>query len=205
MAASLHGSPGRFSETNDTSPAGPRSQEVPGTHSPGAERAEHDIGPEERRGDSSGLPSAARLRGTRYAAGMVSISLAVRAALVGSLLAVAIVVSSCGSSQADGEVVVVPPREAVELIASRQYVVLDLRSAEAFEAGHVRGAVNLPAQAAEFDERLRSLDREGKYLLYSRDGESAERVADLMAAEGFEVVVDAGAFGLLAIAGAPLT
>jgi rhodanese-related sulfurtransferase len=135
---------------------------------------------------------------------MTSISLALRAALAGPLLVMALVMTSCGSSEADGEVDVVPPREAVALIASGDYVVVDVRSAEAFEAGHVRGAVSLPFQAPRFRQRLDQLDRDDKYLVYSRSGEKAQQVAERMAAEGFEGVVDAGAFGLLAIAGAPL-
>jgi rhodanese-related sulfurtransferase len=135
---------------------------------------------------------------------MTSISVALRAALVGPLLVMALVMTSCGSSEADGEVDVVRPREAVELIASGDYTVLDLRSAEAFEAGHVRGALSLPFHAPDFLTRLRELDRDDRYLVYSRSGESADEVADRMAGEGFEGIVDAGAFGLLAIAGAPL-
>jgi rhodanese-related sulfurtransferase len=135
---------------------------------------------------------------------MTSISVALRAAMAGPLLVGALVMTSCGSSEADGEVSVVPPREAVELIGSGDYTVLDLRSSAAFEAGHVRGALHLPFHAPGFITRLRELDRNDSYLVYSRSGESADEVADRMAAEGFEGIVDAGAFGLLAIAGAPL-
>ncbi|HEU4512695.1 MAG TPA: rhodanese-like domain-containing protein [Nocardioidaceae bacterium] len=136
---------------------------------------------------------------------MTSISVALRVALAGPLLVMALVMTSCGSSEADGEVDVVPPREAVELMASGDYTVLDVRSREAFEAGHVRGAVSLPVEGPGFRARLHQLDRDERYLVYSRSGESAEQVAERMVAEGFEDVVDAGAFGLLAIAGAPLT
>lgn len=135
---------------------------------------------------------------------MTPIPMALRAALAGPLLVMALVMTSCGSSEADGEVDVVPPREAVELIGSADYTVLDVRSAEAFRTGHVRGAVSLPFQAPQFGERLRRLDRDAKYLVYSRSGDRAAQVAERMVADGFEDVVDAGAFGLLAIAGAPL-
>lgn len=135
---------------------------------------------------------------------MFSNRLALRAATTALLLGPVLVVTSCGSSEADGEVRVVPPRDAVALIETGEYVVLDLRRRPAFEAGHVRGAVSLPARAATFERRLEALDPDGKYLLYSRDGEAAQEVAERLVADGFEDVVDGGAFGLLAIAGAPL-
>jgi rhodanese-related sulfurtransferase len=135
---------------------------------------------------------------------VTSISKTLRAALVGVVLVMALVATSCGSSEADGEVEVAPPREAVELIDSGDYVVLDVRTVEAFEAGHVAGAVSLPYRTPGFDTRLRELDRDERYLVYSRSGEAASEVTERMVAEGFEGVVDAGSFGLLAIAGAPL-
>lgn len=135
---------------------------------------------------------------------MTSTPVALRTALTGTLLVVVLVASSCGSSQADGEVSVLPPRDAAVLAEAGEHTVVDLRSRRAFLAGHVRGAVNLPVRAPDFEERLLALSRDGKYLLYSRDGEDADRVAETMAAEGFETVVDGGAFGLLAIAGAPV-
>lgn len=135
---------------------------------------------------------------------MTSTPVALRAALTGTLLVVVLVASSCGSSQADGEVSVLPPRDAAVLADAGEHTVLDLRTRRAFLAGHVRGAVNLPVREPDFEERLLALSRDGKYLLYSRDGEDADQVAQTMAAEGFETVVDGGAFGLLAIAGAPV-
>ncbi len=135
---------------------------------------------------------------------MASTTVTLRAALAGTVAVPALVISSCGSSQADGEVSVLAPRDAVALIASGQHTVVDLRSGRAYRAGHVRGAVNLPVRAPDFAQRLRELPRDTGFLLYSRNGDDADRVADRMAAEGFETVVDAGAFGLLAIAGAPV-
>lgn len=40
--------------------------------------------------------------------------------------------------------------------------------------------------------------------MYARQDERTGEVADRMVAEGFATVVDAGAFGLLALAGAPV-
>ncbi len=135
---------------------------------------------------------------------MTSISLALRAALVAPLLVMALVVTSCGLSEADGEVDVVAPRRAVELIVSGDYIVLDVRSSAAFRSGHVRGAVSMPFEAPGFRDRIRRLDRQESYLVYSRRGVAAQRVTERMVVDGFDRVVDAGAYGLLVIAGAPL-
>ena len=70
--------------------------------------------------------------------------------------------------------------------------------------GHVVGAVSLPLSAPDFEERQLTLDRNERYLVYARQDERTGEVADRMVAEGFATVVDAGAFGLLALAGAPV-
>jgi len=127
-----------------------------------------------------------------------------RATLLGALLVLGAVASSCSSSEADGQVLQVRPQRAVELISSGDYVVLDLRPVPAYEAGHVAEAVHVPFREADFEQRLEDLDAETDYLVYSRSGEVSARAADVMVANGFDKVVDAGAFGTLAIAGAPI-
>lgn len=130
---------------------------------------------------------------------------AMRTALTGALLALVLVATSCAtSSEADGKVTVAGPREAVSLIATGDYLVFDLRSPEAYAAGHVKGARSLPFHAGDFADELNRLDVNAKYLLYARDPEVADRASDVMASLDFEHVVDAGSFGLLALAGAPL-
>ena len=132
-------------------------------------------------------------------------AVAVRTVLTGALLALVLVATSCAtSSEAEGKVVVAGAREAVTLIATGEYVVLDLRSAEAYAAGHVKSARSLPFNTGEFADELGELDRDARYVVYARDPEVADRAADVMVSLDFAHVVDAGSFGLLALAVAPV-
>jgi phage shock protein E len=136
---------------------------------------------------------------------MTSSAVTVRTVLVVVLLALVLVVTSCAtSSEADGKVTVVRPDAAVTLVESGDHVVLDLRRPVAFEAAHVVGAVNVPFSDGEFAEDLLDLDPDERYLVYARRPADAADAADRMVALGFSDVVDGGAFGLLAIAGAEL-
>src|SRR5258708_7517544 len=45
-------------------------------------------------------------------------------------------------------------------------VVLDVRSAEEFAAGHVPGAVNLPINDPQFKKKVDGLDKEKTYLVH---------------------------------------
>jgi len=124
-----------------------------------------------------------------------------RAVMAFAALLVVFVITSCGTSQANGSVVKVGARSAVELIEAGDHVVLDVRSPEAFAAGHVRGAVNLHARAGDFEDRVEELEGT-TYLVYAQTAERSATVADVMVGLGIERVLDAGSFGMLAIAGA---
>jgi phage shock protein E len=129
----------------------------------------------------------------------------VRLAVLVLATALAVIgIASCSTSEANGTVVRVTPREAVGLIEDGRHTVIDLRSPEAFAAGHVAGATNLDASAPDFEDQVAELDADVAYLVYARTDDVAAPAADTMVRLGVERVVDAGAFGLLAIAGAEL-
>lgn len=127
-----------------------------------------------------------------------------RAALLVAVVLVTLGISSCGSSEATGTVEGVRPAEAARLIAEGGHTVVDLRPPGDFAAGHVAGAVNIDASAADFEERVAELDEQVTYLVYARTRADSAPAADAMVRLGVERVVDAGAFGMLALAGVEL-
>lgn len=49
-------------------------------------------------------------------------------------------------------------------------MVLDVRTAKEYDAGHIREAVLLDYYSRDFVDRLKALDREKTYLIYCRSG-----------------------------------
>ena len=81
--------------------------------------------------------------------------------------------------------------------------VIDVRTPEEFDAGHLVGAVNVDVQAADFHERVQGLEKSDSYVLYCRSGSRAGAAADMMLDMGFTDVVNAGGFDTLRTAGLP--
>lgn len=79
--------------------------------------------------------------------------------------------------------------------------ILDVRTPGEFAAGHLRGAVNLDVQSADFARRADSLTRGTAYVTYCRSGARSERAARQLAAMGHAPVANAGGFDALARAG----
>ncbi len=77
-----------------------------------------------------------------------------------------------------------------ELDASSGRVVIDVRTAEEFDEGRIRGAVLLDFRSAEFDRGLQQLDPNDKFAIYCRSGNRSGQAADAMRALGFGDVVD---------------
>lgn len=101
---------------------------------------------------------------------------------------------------------VVEGRKLLEANAGNAaFVVLDVRSAGEFAAGHLPGAVNVSIHEPDFADRIGRLDRTATYLLYCRTQNRSGAAANLMRRLGFErVTVMHGGFADWTRRGFPL-
>ena len=117
-------------------------------------------------------------------------------------LAMALMLAACGApaDEASG-VRTVAAAEAVEQLGGR--TIIDVRTPAETATGMLDGAVNIDIGAADFRDRIASLDRDGSYLLYCRTGNRSAQAASVMRDLGFTDVIDGGGFDSLVAAGAP--
>ena len=57
-----------------------------------------------------------------------------------------------------------------KLRANKTNVVLDVRTAKEYEAGHMPGAINIDVNAADFEQKVRKLDPSKTYLVHCAAG-----------------------------------
>jgi len=60
--------------------------------------------------------------------------------------------------------------EFAKMAADKRNVILDVRTAKEFEAGHIAGAVNLDVLASDFESRAAALDKGKTYLVHCASG-----------------------------------
>ena len=85
-------------------------------------------------------------------------------------------------------------------------VILDVRTPEEFDAGHLDGAIMLDFYEPDFADRLAELDPDVPYLLYCRSGNRSGQTAAILKDLGFSDVADVdGGVVAWADAGLPLT
>ena len=109
--------------------------------------------------------------------------------IIGITLVCAVGASSCSSSSSTDA----PDTSVsnIELVPASR--VIDVRTAEEFAEGHVKGARNLDIQNGDFEKALANLDKEASYSVYCRSGNRSAAAVEKMRNEGFTNVVDLGA------------
>ena len=68
--------------------------------------------------------------------------------------------------------------EFAHMADDKQNVILDVRTPEEFQAGHIRGAVNLDVSASDFQAKAVLLDRSKIYLVHCASGVRSARACD---------------------------
>lgn len=87
---------------------------------------------------------------------------------------------------------VVSAQEAAAIQASPpgDLVILDVRTLEEFDEGHLDGATMIDFYRADFAEQIEGLDKDVPYLLYCRSGNRSGQTRALMEELGFTDVAD---------------
>ena len=80
--------------------------------------------------------------------------------------------------------------EFEKLWQAKTNVVLDVRTAKEFTAGHIPGATNLDINSADFDEKLAKLDKTKVYLVHCAAGGRSARACEKMKRAGFQSLTD---------------
>lgn len=65
---------------------------------------------------------------------------------------------------------VVTPEEAAKLIAEKKATVLDIRTPEEFQEGHIAGAVNIDFTEEGFAKKIAALDKSKTYIVHCQGG-----------------------------------
>lgn len=91
-----------------------------------------------------------------------------------------------------GGIRLVNPGEAAAIrdAAPDDLVVLDVRTPEEFQEGHLADATMIDFYRDDFRAQLENLDKDGSYLLYCRSGNRSGQTRALMEELGFTDVAD---------------
>lgn len=120
-----------------------------------------------------------------------------------TVLMIAVCLIGCGSVNTDQRVqeektvgegyISISMEEAKQLMEEEtDYILLDVRTIEEFEAGHIPGAICIPNENIGEEEIAELPDKEQKILIYCRSGNRSKQAAKKMVALGYQKLVEIG-------------
>ena len=89
------------------------------------------------------------------------------------------------------EIKPINPEEVYEIIKNDEdYLIVDVRTKEEYNSGHLEGALLLPVQ--ELEERLGELPMDKPIIVYCRSGNRSRTAAEILVNNGFKQIYDMG-------------
>ena len=113
-------------------------------------------------------------------------------------LASLLVLTGCSSSSAYETV---DANTWLQKTADSGAQIIDVRTADEFNSGHIAGAINIDVEGGNFDSAIASLDKNKTYSLYCHSGRRSNIAAGKMADAGFKKLINLNG-GILDLLGA---
>ncbi len=70
-----------------------------------------------------------------------------------------------------------------------KYIILDVRSENEFENGHIKNAININSMSTKFISNIKSLTKEKTYIIYCQTGGRAKFAYGIIQALGLNVIL----------------
>jgi phage shock protein E len=77
-------------------------------------------------------------------------------------------------------------------LIDQQYVLIDVRTAEEFDAGTIQGALLVDVKKDDFIQKINRLNKQDTLLLFCRSGRRSTRAAQIMDSLGFKHLFELG-------------
>ncbi|MFC2159368.1 rhodanese-like domain-containing protein [Actinomycetota bacterium] len=101
------------------------------------------------------------------------------------------------------EIKPISPEEVYDIIKNDEdYLIVDVRTIEEYNSGHLEGALLLPVQ--ELEDRLNELPMDKPIIVYCRSGNRSRTAAEILVNNGFKQIYDMGGISDWTVKGYPV-
>ncbi len=70
----------------------------------------------------------------------------------------------------------------------KEIVILDVRTPEEYNEGHLSNAMNVDFRSTDFEEQIENLDKNKSYFVYCRSGNRSGQALEVMEQKGFQKI-----------------
>jgi len=93
------------------------------------------------------------------------------------------------ASNTSGKIQSIDPEQFKKLLYLDEIQLVDVRTQEEFQAGHIKDALNIDIKQANFKSKLSSFDKNKPILVYCRSGKRSSDAAEILKEMGFTKIV----------------
>lgn len=110
-----------------------------------------------------------------------------------SLTVFCILVWGCNAQQSQASdksltIIDINSNQAEELISENNPIIIDVRTPQEFNMGHIKDALNINISNKNFRSRIENLDRNATYLVYCRTGNRSRHAVNMMEKLDFKTI-----------------
>lgn len=105
------------------------------------------------------------------------------------MLTVVVLTVSCKNDQSES-IEVVTPEEMQEISELEDVQLIDLRTPQEFDTGHIASSQNIDYFSDTFEEDIQKLDKSKPVVVYCKSGKKSAECADKMKDNGFVKIYD---------------
>jgi len=98
-----------------------------------------------------------------------------------------LLIVSCGQEMPVVETV---ENETFKTLIQKDYPLIDLRTPQEYDEGHIDKASNIDFNATDFNDQISKLDKDQPFLIYCAAGGRSAKAAVLMESLGFKKVYE---------------
>ena len=104
-----------------------------------------------------------------------------------------LLLAGCGAQSEDGTYRQVTTEEAAAMLAEeRDYIILDVRTAQEYSEKHIPGAINIPNETIGTEDIPELPDKEQLILVYCRSGNRSKQASEKLVKLGYTNIVEFG-------------
>lgn len=85
---------------------------------------------------------------------------------------------------------ILEPKDFLQKLKNSNSILIDVRTPEEFETGHIKNAIDLDYRNASFSHKIRKLDPSKTYMIYCRSGKRSASTIDSLKNLGFTHLYD---------------
>lgn len=94
------------------------------------------------------------------------------------------------TTNSSGQIQTIAPEQFNKLLVLDDIQLVDVRTAEEFQTGHIKDALNIDYNKEDFKSKVSSLDKSKPVLVYCRSGKRSAGAAEIMKELGFTKIVE---------------